>query len=161
MAKEPTKKTAAKKAATKKTATKKAAVKKTVTKKVAAKKAVTKKVAAKKTATKKVAAKKATKKVARKAATPAFEAESVTSIVAKIDIGFGNTLFIRGEGAGLSWDAGIEMENLGTDEWVYTAKSAVGEVVFKTLLNDEIWSDGDDVVVKAGEKSVIAPSFIL
>lgn len=30
-----------------------------------------------------------------------------TKIVALIDVGFGNTLYIRGEGPGLSWEKGI------------------------------------------------------
>jgi hypothetical protein len=33
-------------------------------------------------------------------------AKPVTTIEAKIDVGFGNNLFVRGEGPGLSWEKG-------------------------------------------------------
>ncbi|WPJ94181.1 hypothetical protein SH580_12130 [Coraliomargarita algicola] len=157
----------------KKTTTKKAA------KKVAAKKAV-KKVAAKKAPTKKVPAKKAAKKVAKKVAVkkakaaapavvaPAKEPEvkkapaktvEKTSIIARVDVGFGNSLYVRGEGAGLSWDKGVQLDNVSPYEWSFVSTQAKGDVTFKFLINDEIWAEGENGTVAAGDTSISSPVF--
>ncbi|MBC2600964.1 hypothetical protein [Puniceicoccus vermicola] len=152
------KKAAAKKA-TKKIVTKKAPVKKVATKKVAAKKAV-KKVATKKIAAKKVTTKKvATKKAAPKAAPSTPKAKSVTRIIARVDVRFGNALYVRGEGGGLSWTQGTPMENLSSDEWKLETTEADSGIVFKFLVNDEIWANGEDQTVAAGGTSISTPSF--
>ncbi len=160
MAKQPTKKTAnkavAKKTTTKPVAAKKTAVKKTAVKKVAAKKIVTKKVAAPKPATK-----PAPKPVAPKApAKPKAKSKpSLTRILVKADVGFGNELHLRGTGGGLSWDYGTALENVSADEWLWQGEVKSGEVVFKVLLNDTVWSFGDDYVVAAGASIVVQPEF--
>jgi outer membrane biosynthesis protein TonB len=136
-----TKKTTVKKAATKKTVAKKAAVKKTVTKKTPATKVVKK-------ATKKASAKKTAKVIAKK----------TTTIIAKCDIGFGNTLFIRGEGAGLGWEAGIAMENIDSETWTWSAE-ADSTVEAKVLINDDNWAAGSNTVTEPGETVTIEPSF--
>ncbi|MCB1822830.1 MAG: hypothetical protein KDI73_14820, partial [Candidatus Competibacteraceae bacterium] len=86
----------------------------------------------------------------------------VTVIVAKYDAGFGNNLYIRGEGAGLSWDAGALMKNVENDVWVWTTNEMTeGVISFKFLLNDntETWSAGDNLSASAGETTTITPSF--
>ena len=136
----------------------------TTKKKTVAKKSVTKKAATKKVATKKAAAPekaaaskpKATKKVASKKTKSAIVE---TSIIANIDVGFGNALFIRGNGAGLSWESGTELKNISDSEWSFTTSSASDELAFKFLLNDEIWSDGEDLTVAAGKTSISSPTF--
>jgi hypothetical protein len=141
---------------TKKTATKKVANTKTATKKVATKKSVAKKVATKKTnkVAKKTTAKKATtkKKAVRKTI-------SKTTIAARVDVGFGNNLYIRGEGAGLSWDVGILMKNLSPYEWVWESKTASSALEYKFIINDEVWANGGNLFAKPGETSISAPSF--
>ena len=140
---------------------KKTTVKKAV-KKVAAKKA-TKKVAVKKAATKKVPAKKAAKKVATKKAAPAKKAPAKkvekTSIIARVDVGFGNSLYVRGEGAGLSWDKGVQLDNVSPYEWAFSSTQAKGEVTFKFLINDEIWAEGENITVAPGGTSISSPVF--
>jgi hypothetical protein len=84
---------------------------------------------------------------------------NVTTIVAKVDVGFGNTLFLRGTGPDLSWDKGVEMTNTGSDEWTWTTSKASSEFFAKVLINDVIWSGDPDTLVKAGEKTVIKASF--
>lgn len=145
---------------TKKTAAKKVAAKKAV-KSTAAKKTPVKKVAAKKVAAKKVVAKKApAKKVAKKAApTPKQPTAEKTTIVARVDVGFGNSLYLRGEGTGLSWDKGVPLENVGPYEWSYTTTRAQGELTFKFLINDEIWAEGDNITVAKGGTSISSPVF--
>jgi len=84
----------------------------------------------------------------------------VTVVVAKYDVGYGNHLYIRGEGAGLSWDTGILMKNVENDVWVWTTNEAAGDAVaFKFLINDEMWSEGDNMVAPAGETTTLYPSF--
>jgi hypothetical protein len=137
--------------------TTKKAVKKVPTKK-AVKKA-TKKVAAKatKTVTKK-ATKKATKSVATKPRVKKKIA-SKTTIAARVDVGFGNNLYIRGEGAGLSWDVGILMRNLSPYEWAWETKSNDKPIEYKLLINDEIWANGENQFAQSDETSITAPTF--
>lgn len=160
MAKKTTVKKAAKKVAAKKAA-KKVAAKKTATKKAPAKKAAkastssaSKKVAAKKAPAKKAPAKKAPAK--KKAA-----AKKVvkTSIIARVDVGFGNSLYVRGQGAGLSWDKGVQLDNVSPYEWTFSSTSAKGDVTFKFLINDEIWAEGENVTVAKGGTSISSPVF--
>ena len=153
MAKPTTKKTP-------KPATKAAAVKKTAVKTIATKAAVKKvapvKTAVKKTAVKKVAAKKTTTKSTKSTQAPSA---AVTTVIAKCDAGFGNTLTIRGGGGGLNWDSGVTMENVAASEWVWKSTEVTGELEFKVLLNDQVWSTGQNGVVFAGSTIVFEPGF--
>ena len=81
------------------------------------------------------------------------------TLLVKVDIGWGNSLFIRGEGGKLSWDKGIA---LSYDEkkqgWVFETTSTK-KIEFKVLINDDRWSDGDNFVLNPGEKLEIEPIF--
>jgi len=81
-----------------------------------------------------------------------------TRVIAKVDVGFGNSLFIRGDGAELSWEKGILMENIGSDEWLWSTK-ITGDLVVKFLINDEIWCQGDDLTLASGTTSASTPAF--
>ncbi len=83
----------------------------------------------------------------------------VTFITASINIGFGNHLYLRGEGPGLTWDHGIAMDCTGIGLWTASVKRATGPVVFKVLVNDLSWSSGNDFVVAPGQSVTITPSF--
>lgn len=82
-----------------------------------------------------------------------------TFISAKIDIGFGNHLYIRGEGPGLSWDHGLAMDCVGAGLWTSTVKNATVPVTFKVLVNDLSWSAGNDYVVEPGQSITVVPTF--
>ena len=131
-------------------------------KKPTTKKAV-KKVAARK-ATKKVVAKKVPKKApagkdsASKAKIPTKKALK-TSITARVDVGFGNQLYIRGAGAGLSWEKGLQLENVSAYEWTFATTKAKSDVTFKFLINDELWAEGDNIIVAEGATSISSPVF--
>ena len=140
MAKKTTPKKTVKKVATKKTATKKAATKKAT--------------ATKKTTTKKATA---TKKTTTKKATTASLVQ--TRIIARVDVGFGNALYLRGEGAGLSWDKGALMENIAPYEWAFSTTRAKAPVAFKCLINDQVWADGENQSVAAGGTLISSPVF--
>jgi len=146
----------------KKTTTKKAV------KKVAAKKAVTKSAAkatpVKEAPAKAPAAKKAPAKASavRQSSPQAGTAQGKvekTSIIARVDVGFGNSLYLRGEGAGLSWDKGVQLDNVSPYEWAFSSTKAKGDVTFKFLINDEIWAEGDDLTVAKGGTSISSPVF--
>lgn len=149
---------AAKKAAKK--AVKKAAVKKVAAKKAPAKKAA-KKVAAKAPATKAAAPAPAKKAPAKKAAAkkPAKKAAPKTTIVANVDIGFGNTLFLRGSANGLSWSEGIPMDCKSDSSWSIDIAGVTTAFEFKVLINDEYWSGGYNDVAEPGVETTITPSF--
>lgn len=148
--------------AIKKTTIKKAA-KKVASKKTPAKKAVkaaAQKAPVKKSPAKKAPVKKATKKVVAASTGSAQDKNPVTtSIIANVDVGFGNTLYLRGAGAGLSWDKGTPLKNNSPYEWSFSTTAAKGEVTFKFLINDEAWADGDNLTVPAGGTSVTSPVF--
>lgn len=144
------KKTPAKKAVTKKAAAAKKVVKKAVTKKVAA---------AKKVPVKKAVTKKATNKTApAKKVTP--KAVQLTRITARVDVGFGNQLYIRGEGGGLDWEQGIIMENISPYEWQFTTHFPSKQIEFKFLINDELWAEGGNLSVATGKSSISSPNFV-
>jgi hypothetical protein len=82
-----------------------------------------------------------------------------TTITAEIDIGFGNTLWLRGDGPGLSWETGLIMDCVADDKWSLTLADAGAPVVFKFLVNDLSWSAGDDYVVQPGASISVKPTF--
>ncbi|MDQ8194309.1 hypothetical protein QEH59_07725 [Coraliomargarita sp. SDUM461004] len=162
MAKKSTTKKAVKKVAAKKVvkkvAVKKAPAKKAV-KKVATKKTTTKKAAKKAVTQKPTAVKTATKTSKKTSASATGKTVEKTSIIARVDVGFGNSLYIRGEGAGLSWDQGIQLDNVSPYEWTFASTQAKGDVTFKFLINDEIWAEGENSTVAKGGTSISSPVF--
>lgn len=82
----------------------------------------------------------------------------VTTIEAKIDVGFGNNLFLRGQGAGLSWERGIPLTCVDGKTWQWTARAG-DKLTFKLLLNDAVWAKGNDLVAVPGQKVEVAPAF--
>ena len=141
-----------KKKTTKKVVAKKAPAKKAVTKKAPAKKASVKKAPVKKKAPAKKVAKKVVKKTAAKKLT-------MTRIIARVDVGFGNQLYIRGENGGLDWERGILMENISPYEWSFTTHYPAKQIEFKFLINDELWSEGNNLKIVAGKESISSPTF--
>ena len=145
--------------------TTKAATKKTASKAVktfAAKKATTKKAAVKKVATKKFAAKKtAASQTANKAAAQAAAVPNVpkTTITAKADIGYGNTLFLRGDAPVLSWSKGVPMDCDENSQWTISIAGVTDPFEFKVLINDDHWSSGPNCQAQPGQTSVVEPAF--
>ena len=85
--------------------------------------------------------------------------DPLTLVEAKIDVGFGNALFIRGQGAELSWDKGLPLKCSDGSTWVWSTTHAKGKLAFKLLLNDQIWAKGEDVVINPGGRIQITPTF--
>jgi hypothetical protein len=82
-----------------------------------------------------------------------------TFISAKIDLGFGQHLYLRGEGPGLSWQHGLAMDCIGADLWTITIKNAAEPVVFKVLVDDVTWNQGQDFITAPGQSITVVPTF--
>lgn len=107
-------------------------------------------------------AKKTAKTVRKTVAVPAAKVVPtavVTTIVANIDIGFGNSLYVRGAGSGLSWDKGLLMECVADDRWKITLGESSGPFLFKFLINDDVWCTGEDYTVAPGSSVTLVPTF--
>ncbi len=89
-------------------------------------------------------------------ATKASSAEATIEV--KVDVGFGNALYLRGQGSGLNWERGVPLSCVdgGTWRWSQTVASPI---TFKVLLNDQVWSAGKDLVVAPGQKVEVSPTF--
>lgn len=96
--------------------------------------------------------------LAAKAKATASAAGGETVIDVKMDVGFGNTLFLRGHGAGLTWERGVPLNCVDGKTWRWSQKVA-DPITFKLLLNDQVWSTGHDLTITPGQRLEIAPSF--
>ncbi len=71
----------------------------------------------------------------------------------------GNKLFIRGNGAGLNWDKGVELRRMNDDSWVWETGESFENVEFKILLDDKHWENGENRQIECGEKQAFTPKF--
>jgi hypothetical protein len=92
-------------------------------------------------------------------AVQAAPAASVTAVIARINVGFGNLLYLRGEGPGLSWERGVPMDCASSDLWTWSTAAATRPFAYKVLINDERWSIGDDYVASVGVENTVEPAF--
>ena len=91
------------------------------------------------------------------AASSTQNGNKTVTIVANIDVGFGNMLYLRGEGRGLSWNQGIPLTCVDSSTWKWSGEAS-DALKFKLLLNDAVWSKGEDLVVSPGQKLQISPA---
>jgi hypothetical protein len=105
-------------------------------------------------------ASQATKPAANSEITAGGKTGSSKSVVieARIDVGFGNALYLRGEGEGLSWNQGILLTCVDSSTWKWSAPVS-DKVKFKLLLNDAVWAKGEDLEAAPGQKVEISPAF--
>lgn len=80
------------------------------------------------------------------------------TIEALIDVGFGNQLFLRGQGAGLSWERGTPLDCVDAQTWRWSAPASE-PLTFKLLLNDRVWAQGEDIVATPGRCIGLVPRF--
>lgn len=90
---------------------------------------------------------------------PVASKHLVTTVTARINVGFGNALYLRGEGAGLSWDRGVQMTCFSANEWLITLPESARPIVFKFLINDATWSTGSDYSAVPGTSTLLSPTF--
>jgi hypothetical protein len=67
-------------------------------------------------------------------------------------------LFVRGSAKGMSWDKGLELKR-SNGKFVLETPESLGNFEFKVLLNDKLWSQGDNFKAKDGETLEISPKF--
>ena len=84
---------------------------------------------------------------------------TVTRIVIKYDAGFPNTLFLRGSGANLSWNVGIKLKNINSNEWIWETSTPFSSCEFKVLVNDQYYETGDNHTISYGNSIEYTPSF--
>jgi len=97
---------------------------------------------------------------AKAALKPNKDATDLTETVidVKLDVGFGNALFMRGHGAGLNWERGVPLACIDGKTWRWCQRLK-DPITFKVLVNDKVWSAGADFIVKPGQKIELAPAF--
>ncbi|MGD0413546.1 MAG: hypothetical protein ABSC18_17800 [Verrucomicrobiota bacterium] len=83
---------------------------------------------------------------------------TLTTIDVKRDVGFGNALFLRGQGGGLTWERGLPLVCVDAQTWRWSGM-AKDPITFKLLLNDKIWSAGNDLKIAPGQRMEVAPEF--
>ena len=83
---------------------------------------------------------------------------AVTTIDVKLDVGFGNVVYLRGHGGGLTWERGVPLSCVDGKTWRWSG-TVKDPITFKPLINDKIWSAGTDLTVKPGQKLEVKPIF--
>lgn len=82
-----------------------------------------------------------------------------TCISVTYDAGFGNALHIRGNGAGLRWDSGAPLQNIGSDQWIWETDAPFSTFEFKILINDSHYETGENRHAGYGTKVSCRPNF--
>jgi len=85
--------------------------------------------------------------------------DQTRTIIAQVDVGWGNSVYMRGEGGGLSWGAGVPMFCAGDDRWVWCCHADQAPKQFKFLRNDQDWALGENEVMSGAEIIVCSPKF--
>jgi hypothetical protein len=84
---------------------------------------------------------------------------SRVTIIATVDVGFGNTLYVRGDEPALSWSKGVALGNLHEAKWEIVISGPGKPFEFKFLVNDTTWSAGENYCVSPGDTVTLSPSF--
>lgn len=85
--------------------------------------------------------------------------DGTTRLIVGAFIGISNKLYIRGEGPGLDWDKGIPMELVGIGKWEWKTHDAHSTVNCKVLINDEQWTDSENITIEPGTTMETSASF--
>jgi hypothetical protein len=82
-----------------------------------------------------------------------------TRITIKYDVGFNNSLYLRGKGANLSWDKGTPLKNVKFDEWIWETQLPFTNLEFKVLINDRQYENGPNHMLASGADIHYTPYF--
>ena len=74
-----------------------------------------------------------------------------TRIVVQGPEGSKDQLFLRGEGAGLSWNKGIKLDHVSGNQWIWETWDPVTRAEFKVLINDKVWEEGSNHTLEPGK----------
>jgi len=82
-----------------------------------------------------------------------------TRVVVKYDVGFHNTIYLRGKGLNLNWDKGTPLKNVKPDEWVWETETPFTTCEFKALINDKRYEQGENHTLTCGATVQYTPKF--
>lgn len=82
-----------------------------------------------------------------------------TMLYVRCNTGFSNMLFIRGQGANLSWNKGIPLKNIQADLWLFETDVPFSQAEFKILFNDQVYEEGANRTVRCGSQIEFCPKF--
>lgn len=93
-------------------------------------------------------------------AAPAPDSASArTRLHATAYIGIGNKLFLRGEGAGLSWDQGIPLHFDSIGKWSWEPAAVAEKIICRIYKNDQLPDQNGDLELAPGDVREITPRF--
>jgi predicted alpha/beta superfamily hydrolase len=82
-----------------------------------------------------------------------------TTVLVHYDVGYGNTLHLRGDDAGLNWSTGMPCTWGAGNVWSCVLEGGDGAIALKPLHNDSTWARGWNWRVIAGQSLDIYPYF--
>ncbi len=85
--------------------------------------------------------------------------DGATRLIVGAFIGISNKLYIRGDGPGLDWDKGTPMELVGIGKWEWKTYDASGAIQCKVLINDEQWTDTENLTIEPNTTLETTASF--
>lgn len=83
----------------------------------------------------------------------------ITRVKVHFNCGFNNNLYIRGQGANLSWEKGHLLKNVKADEWLWETTTPFTRGEFKILLNDKDYEQGENHIIRNGDNFEFTPHF--
>lgn len=88
-------------------------------------------------------------------------ARNLTRVRVHYDVGYGNTIAVRGDTYPFSWTSGRGARYVGSGTWEFDLERIpAGQTFqFKPLINDATWSTGSNYVGTGGQTIDIYPSF--
>jgi hypothetical protein len=81
------------------------------------------------------------------------------TIIAVIDVGFGNSLSVRGDEPFFNWNKGALLGCVAADRWEIVLTGVDRPFQFKFLVNDASWSTGDNYTASPGDTLTLTPAF--
>jgi hypothetical protein len=84
---------------------------------------------------------------------------SRVTIVAHVDVGFGNALHLRGDEPALHWGKGIALGCVSGSKWEIVLTGVEKPFEFKFLVNDISWSTGENYTASPGDTLALNPAF--
>lgn len=84
---------------------------------------------------------------------------TLTRLVARVDVGFGHHVSVRGDAAPLSWDRGWWAFPAAADRWELVLTELDAPFAYKFLRDDTDWEQGEDHVGEPGVDQEVSPTF--
>lgn len=89
----------------------------------------------------------------------ATSSDGATRLLATAYIGIGNKLYLRGDGPGLSWDAGVPLQFISIGKWGWSTTDAVGPIRCRLYKNDETACLTGEILLEPGRHTEVTALF--